>query len=188
MPNVNNRTRKLTKADRQRCLAVIDDFQDASLVSNYGTTWRAVTDSVMGGVSQATITSENLDGYTYLRLSGEVQLDNNGGFVQAILDFDSTGALFDASKFAGLRMTVRGNGEVYGLHLRTADTIRSWQSYRTQFTARGDWQTIDLPFDGFTPHRLDLPLDVRRMRRLGLVAIGRAFYADLSVSNITLYR
>ncbi len=31
------------------------------------------------------------------------------------------------------------------------------------------------------------PLDVRHLRRLGLVAIGRAFHADLAVSVVGLY-
>jgi hypothetical protein len=44
-----------------------------------------------------------------------------------------------------------------------------------------------LPFDRFEPHRLTVPLDLRHLRRLGLVAIGRAFHADLAVSVVGLY-
>ena len=36
--------------------------------------------------------------------------------------------------------------------------------------------------------RLETPLDVTRLRRLGLVAIGRAFHADLAVAEIGFYR
>jgi hypothetical protein len=37
------------------------------------------------------------------------------------------------------------------------------------------------------PYRLTEPLDVRRLRRLGLVAVGRAFHADLAASAVGLY-
>jgi hypothetical protein len=34
------------------------------------------------------------------------------------------------------------------------------------------------------PYRTDTPLDTRRLRRIGVVAIGRAFSADLSVGGL----
>ena len=55
-------------------------------------------------------------------------------------------------------------------------------------TARASWETIDLPFEAFTAHRLDAPLDITRLRRIGLVAIGRAFHADIAVSKLSFYR
>ena len=87
-----------------------------------------------------------------------------------------------------MRLIVRGNGESYSVHLRTPDNLRPWQSYRAHFTAGRAWETIDLPFEAFTPHRLDAPLDVTRLRRIGLVAIGRAFHADLAVCELGFYR
>lgn len=83
---------------------------------------------------------------------------------------------------------VRGNGETHSLHLRTPDNVRPWQSYRAEFTAGEDWQSIDLPIDGLAPYRLDAPLDVSRLGHLGFVAIGRAFSADVMVSSISFYR
>ncbi|RPH72296.1 MAG: CIA30 family protein, partial [Hyphomicrobiales bacterium] len=38
----------------------------------------------------------------------------------------------------------------------------------------------------FTAHRTEIPLDLRRLRRLGLVAIGRAFAADLALAHLRL--
>ena len=55
------------------------------------------------------------------------------------------------------------------------------------FIAGPEWREIRLPFDRFEPYRLTEPLDVRHLRRLGLVAIGRAFHADLAVSVVGLY-
>ena len=87
-----------------------------------------------------------------------------------------------------MRIFVRGNGEKYSVHLRTLDNVRPWQSYRAHFTAGSDWETMDLPFETFVPYRLEAPLDTTRLRRIGLVAIGRAFYADLAVAELAFYR
>ena len=142
----------------------------------------------MGGVSQGQVTRTSLKGRSCLRLAGEVRLENNGGFIQAGLDLASEGGLLDASAFTGVRLLVSGNDEQYSVHLRTPDNRRPWQSYRSQFTAERELKTVDLPFSSFRPHRLEEPLDVKRLRRIGLVAIGRAFRADLSACEARFYK
>ena len=144
---------------------VIDDFSHPGFMSKLSTQWRGVSDQVMGGISEAALARDEIDGRTCLRLNGDVRLENNGGFIQAALDLAPSGATLDASDFTGVRLLLRGNGEPYSLHLRTPDNVRPWQSYRAHFTAGPDWQTIDLPFASFVPYRLDAPLDVRRLRR-----------------------
>ncbi len=163
---------------------LVDDFAGSGFVSALGTEWRTVTDTVMGGRSQASLRYDHVDGLRCLRLSGQVRLDNNGGFLQMALDLGVAGGTLDASKFNCLRLLVRGNGERYSAHLRTPDNLRPWQSYRAHFTALSRWCEIRLPLDGFQPHRVDATLDVSRLKRLGLVAIGRAFQADLAVAEI----
>lgn len=171
---------------------LIDDFTDKDLISKRGTRWRAVSDQVMGGISEASIAHAIVDGRPCLRLSGDVRLENNGGFLQAALDLqphgDPPGDTLDATGYTGVRLVVRGNGENYSLHVRTPDNLRPWQSYRANFTAVTDWRTIDLPFEAFRPHRIEAPLDITRLRRIGLVAIGRAFHADLAVCALEFYR
>ncbi len=166
---------------------LIDDFQRSD-VSCLGTTWRSTSDRVMGGVSVAHIERASLDGREGLRLTGEVSLENNGGFVQMGLDLGSDGKTLDATDYTGVSLVVRGNGERYSVHLRTVDCVRPWQSYRAGLVAEPAWRDIQLPFAGFAPHRLDAPLDLSRLRRLGVVAIGRAFAADVMVSRVMLYR
>ena len=163
---------------------LIDDFGGRDFISKLGTRWRAVSDQVMGGISQASIAHDTIDGRQCLRLTGDVCLENNGGFLQAALDLHPSAEIIDASGYTGVRLVVRGNGERYSVHLRTSDNVRSWQSYRAHFTAGADWETIHLSFGDFTPHRIDAPLDTTRLRRIGLVAIGRAFHADLAVCEI----
>jgi hypothetical protein len=43
---------------------------------------------------------------------------------------------------------------------------------------------VRLNFRDFASHRTDVPLDLRRLRRIGIVAIGRAFSADLAVGGV----
>lgn len=175
-------------ASAQDKTMLIDDFSRVDLVSALGTEWRGVSDRVMGGVSQESVSRSVAHGRQSLHLQGDVRLENNGGFIQAALDLSSGGRALNASAYRGIRLVVRGNGEKYSVHLRTPDNVRPWQSYRAEFTAGDGWQSIDLPFDGFEPYRLDTPLDVTRLSRLGLVAIGRAFSANLMVSSISFYR
>jgi len=167
---------------------LIDDFSDPTLISKLGTHWRGVSDKVMGGISEAAITHAVISGHPCLHLSGDVKLENDGGFIQATLDLAPSGGTFDASDYTGVRLIVRGNSEQYSLHLRTPDNVRPWQSYRAHFNAGPDWKTLDLPFSAFAPHRLDAPLDIKLLRRIGLVAIGRAFYADLAIAELGFYR
>lgn len=166
---------------------IIDDFSDKDFLSKLGTRWRTVSDRVMGGISKGLLTYETIEERPCLRLAGDVRLDNNGGFIQAALDLAPPGGTLDASKYSGIRLIVRGNGETYSVHLRTPENVRPWQSYRVHFHAGNEWKTIDLPFDSFAPYRLQAPLDVMRLRRLGLVAIGRVFHADLAISRIGFY-
>jgi len=98
---------------------IIDDLSAQPPGSTLGTEWRLFTDTVMGGVSQATMTRETIDGRKAIRLQGEVSLDNNGGFVQISLDFRQDGGPLDASAWRGIEVEVFGNGEDYAANLRT---------------------------------------------------------------------
>ena len=90
---------------------LIDDFSHHDLVSKLGTHWRGVSDKVMGGISESSIAQGVVDDLTSLHLTGDVCLENNGGFIQAALDLTNLGETFDASDFSGIRLSVRGNGE-----------------------------------------------------------------------------
>ena len=166
---------------------IIDDRSSGDLRSNLGITWRVVSDAVMGGVSAGQLEVAVAAGRSCLRLTGDVRLENNGGFVQASLDLDALDFL-DASAYTGFELDVLGNDEMYNLHVRTADTRIVWQSYRASFRATPCWQVVRLPFVEIMPHRIDTPLDLGRLKRIGLVAIGRAFKADLCVGRVALYR
>jgi hypothetical protein len=167
---------------------ILAEVASDGLASRLGARWRVVTDRVMGGVSEADHGLVEVDGRRCVRLTGDVRLERNGGFVQLALDLEQEGRPFDASGYAGVRLLVRGNGETYGVHLRTRDLWFPWQSYRAAFVAGPEWSEVRLPFAGFQPYRTGTPLDLRGLIRLGVFAIGRAFRADVCVAELALYR
>ncbi|MEL7542952.1 MAG: CIA30 family protein [Pseudomonadota bacterium] len=166
---------------------VIDDGTAVVGTVGHGRPWQLVTDQVMGGVSRGTLERDVVDARPALRMRGPVRLENNGGFIQMALDLARDSESFDARGYAGIALDVRGNGETYNVHLRTHDLTRPWQSYRQTFVAPAAWTTHQLAFDDFAPHRTETALDLARLRRIGLVAIGRAFEADLALGGIRFY-
>lgn len=163
---------------------VIDLLDQPFPLASIGTRWQFLTDGVMGGVSRGDLRRAEIAGRPANVMEGDVSLENNGGFIQMALDLAPGGGHFDARGYSGIHFDVLGNDAAYGLHLRTSDLEAPWQSYRQGFEAKPQWQTIMLPFDGFVPHRTAKPLDLAKLRRLGLVAIGRAFHAELALARI----
>ncbi|APX13661.1 NADH:ubiquinone oxidoreductase complex i intermediate-associated protein 30 [Tateyamaria omphalii] len=149
--------------------------------------WEYVADTVMGGVSSGQASVETVEGREAVRLTGTVSLENNGGFVQIAFDL-AGGDVFDASDFTGVALDVLGNGESYDLRLRTDALTRPWQSFRSEFVAPEVWTTIGVPFTAFEAHRTEAAFDPSRLRRVGILAIGREMQADIAVSGVRFYR
>jgi len=168
--------------------AIIDDLSRDPPMSAIGTRWQLFTDRVMGGVSNGTMIREMVAGRPAIRMRGDVSLENNGGFVQISLDLAPDGEAVDVSAWSGIELDVFGNGEEYSVHLRTSDLTRPWQSYRQSFRADPQWRTVQFRFQDFVPYRTDVAINTGRLRRIGLVAIGRAFSADLDVGGVRLIR
>ena len=132
----------------------------------------------MGGLSRGRATQTEIDGKVAIRLTGEVSLKNNGGFIQIAFDLKNSGQTFDASSWTGIKLNVFGNNQI----------VRPWQSFRKEFLAKKEWTSIRLPFFNFQPHRIEETLDPARLRRIGVLAIGRQMQADISVARVELYR
>lgn len=169
----------------ETCL--LDDFANAQQASN-GNQWQYVSDTVMGGLSHGAAEHRSVRGRSALLLSGSVSLENNGGFIQAALDLGSDGVTLSAGDAQGVAVSVCGDGESYAVNLRTHDTQRPWQSYRCFVDSHEEWTTHYLPFKAFVAHRVDQPLDSLRLRRIGLIAIGKAGPVQIAISRIALYR
>jgi hypothetical protein len=168
-------------------LLVIQPPPSDGIAAGGDSAWRLITDGVMGGLSNGTLKRNTVDGRQCMHLRGDVSLKNNGGFIQAALDVGSTSAA-NASAYQGIMLEVYGNDEEYNLHLRSKDVWLPWQSYRASFVAPAKWQTVKLPFSAFSGYRIQKPLDLAQLKRIGIVAIGREFAADLCIGQLALYR
>ena len=150
--------------------------------------WEFVADKVMGGVSEGTLSQEVIQGEKAAVLRGGVSLDNNGGFIQMAFDLLPDRSGLDVSGWDGIELTVLGNNQSYDIRLRTEQLTRPWQSFRTEFKALSEWQTLRIPFNAFVAHKVDFSFDASQLKRIGILAIGREFEVEIAVSAIRFYR
>ena len=148
--------------------------------------WQYVSDQVMGGVSDGQVRLEQ-DGEMYFaRLTGNVSTKNNGGFIQVRANVSFANSEKDGNNLQGVRLNVRGNGETYYIHIRTNDSWSPSDYYSSTFKADSDWKIINLPFDNFQRRRgsNEKTLDAKNITSFGIVAYGRDYTSDVSVSTI----
>jgi len=166
---------------------VIDDFSDPNRISNLGTKWSLVTDRVMGGVSDAEYLFGSEECFKYIKMKGNVSLENNGGFVQVSLPLAEDSKTFDASAYSGVRFWVKGNGQQYYVHLKNDKTTLHWQYYSAGFIASEKWKQIEIPFEKFIPQALDAKIDVKSLSRIAIVGAKKAYEVDVSIGPIKFY-
>jgi hypothetical protein len=87
-------------------LAVIDDLSREPPLSTIGPRWQLFTDRVMGGISNGTMTRELVSGRPAIRMRGDVNLENKGGFIQIAIDLVPDGKAKDASDWGGVELDV----------------------------------------------------------------------------------
>jgi len=180
-----NRSEENTKNPLKPML--IDDFSSMDSKNNLGTKWEFISDRVMGGISSGKIEFVSEDERSALHMTGKVSLANNGGFIQAGTDLKPQSRSFDARRFTGVKLLVKGDGQSYAVHLRTGQTILPWQYYQAVFFTNGQWKEIRIPFTLFKPYSLQGPLNIRTLKSIAVVAIGREFEADIFVDEIAFY-
>lgn len=169
---------------------ILDDFTNRSGASTYGTSWQGFTDRVMGGRSDMRAGIAQESGDSFLRMTGLVSLENNGGFIQARLPLVNGNDTLDARGFSGVELEVRGREGRYFVHLRTSRNRMPWSYYAAPVPVDAEWQTVRIPFDVFrssTALRRDMP-DLQRLQSIAIVAGTVAFEADIAVRQIALYR
>jgi hypothetical protein len=127
---------------------ILFDFQKDADVAG----WAIEDDGVMGGLSKGRF---RLTPEGHGEFSGDVSLENNGGFSSLQWNFDP----IDAQGFSRFIIRVRGDGKRYLLLTETAPGDRHY--YQAEFQTNGDWQTLEIPFAEMIPHfrgdRLDQP-------------------------------
>lgn len=168
---------------------LLDDFSRSDGRSQLGTRWEGFTDRVMGGRSDMQVALARTDAGPALHMTGEVSLENNGGFIQARLPLAEEGAL-DAEEYRGVALQVRGAGDHYYVHLRTTRTRFPWAHYALKMPVSDEWQWLRLPFESFEGQMMlgGRRPDSGRLRSVAVVAAKAEFTADLWVRRIALYR
>ena len=147
----------------------------------YENNWAYLADTVMGGVSQGG--AEFSAGA--LRLTGQVSTKNNGGFIQVRTRIDST----EAVGKSGIKIKVKGNGDVYFIHVRNASARLPWQYYTASFQTSEKWKDITISFDEFEKSATLMPRKLKpdSIKTIGLVAYGKDHNADVSIANLEFY-
>ncbi|WP_386130440.1 CIA30 family protein [Winogradskyella litorisediminis] len=117
---------------------ILFDFNSESNISN----WRVVDDVVMGGRSDGNF-KLNEDGHA--EFSGDVSLENNGGFSSVRYNFETV----DASKYSTFKIYLKGDGKSYQFRVKSNDNQR--YSYIYEFQTSGKWEIISIPFNQMKP-------------------------------------
>jgi hypothetical protein len=154
----------------------------ATLMNN----WQFISDGVMGGQSKGELSHDEDRLYHCLHLKGEVTTANNGGFLQIAHEL-TVSERSEAIEASGIRLLARGNDEYYNVHLRSSDMNFPWQSYRASFLVTPVWQEFSIPFDQFEAYKTTHALSLKKLRRIGIVAIGRDFEADICIADVQFY-
>ena len=162
--------------------------------------WKFFSDQVMGGISEGQVSLEQDGDKVFIRLSGDISTDNNGGFIQlrTSTSLSNKPLMFkllhnskkDGKKLQGIRLKVKGNGEKYHIFIQTTIFYRLPTGYHiATFDTSPNWKMVDLPFNKFKElnSNKNSNFDANNIKTFGIVAYGRDFTSDLSVSSIEFY-
>ena len=171
---------------------IIDDMKNQSGIPDEefceggNAKWCFVTDKVMGGISKGSLDFKKDNEIYFYRMTGQLSLENNGGFIQFRTKIDNHPK---EKSYKGVRLRVRGNNNEYTVHIRTKYLLLPWQYYESAFQATDQWTTIELPFSSFKKSNFYQPSSVssQDIKTIGIVAIGREFEAQIDLASIELY-
>lgn len=160
---------------------VLVDLGDPAAVA----AWTTVNDPVMGGRSSSTVTF----GDGGLEFSGDISLDNNGGFASARGPLDAEiGRRASGATSLGVRAV--GDGKTYVLRVETG---QPWSYIQRFSTEAGVPRTYDLPVGSFQsvgrfldPVPSTSPLDPSTISRVSIYILDKQQGPfQLTVSAIT---
>ena len=149
--------------------------------------WQYISDQTMGGISNGQAILEKNGEIFFARLIGNVSTANNGGFIQLRSTLSFVNLIDEDKVLKGVRLNTRGNGETYHIFIRTSETRSYSDFYYATFIANNDWKVVDLPFTTFNHRFSNQSLDGSDIRTFAIVAYGRDFFSDVSVSDIIFY-
>ena len=116
----------------------IFNFTNSSDISG----WMVVDDIVMGGRSSGFFRQDK-DGYGVF--TGEVSLENNGGFSSVRYDFDN----MQTNEYTKINIRLRGDGKEY--QFRIKNKASDYVSFVTSFETIGEWEEIEIELKEMYP-------------------------------------
>ena len=159
---------------------VLYDFADQSDVSD----WFNQNDTVMGGVSDSTTTW--IDGH--LIFSGDLSLDNNGGFTSTFGPInDQLPTLMSGAE--SIIVTARGDGKTYLMQIRNYDNTRYIQRFTTVADVEQDYVLPLADFES-VDWRLSVipnaaPIDTTTIGQLGFYLLDKQVGPfEIAISSI----
>ena len=117
---------------------VLFDFNTDSDIND----WRIIDDVVMGGRSNGAFELTQ-DGHG--KFSGNVSLENNGGFSSLRYYFAGK----EVSQYTKAVLRVKGDGSKY--QFRVKRSSRAYVSYIYEFETTTEWITVEIPFNEMYP-------------------------------------
>ena len=168
---------------------VIDTFRDAGPVSSLGTTWRAYSDRVVGGRSDAWARFEVLGGKGCVRLGAQLAASElEEGFAQVTLGLCRGGQAYDASGFFGVRFFAMAlKPGRYAIVLREAGAQSPWRFWRASFEVGDEWSPVALPFSRFEPVGAARTIQRARLSQIALVAMGDEGESEVAIASLSFF-
>ena len=113
--------------------------------------WRVVDDGVMGGLSSGNFEINEKGNGLY---TGEISLDNNGGFSSLRYRFDK----INVEKFSKVILKIKGDGKKY--QFRVKDNSQNYYSYVQTFETTKEWELVEINlsemYPAFRGRKLDM--------------------------------
>ena len=159
---------------------ILFDFNDQNDVSD----WFNQNDTVMGGVSDSATTW--VDGH--LVFSGNLSLDNNGGFTSTFGPInDQLPTLISGAE--AIVVTARGDGKTYLMQIRNYDNTRYIQRFTTVADVEQDYELPLADFES-VDWRLSVipnaaPIDTTTIAQLGFYLLDKQVGPfEIAISSI----
>ena len=147
--------------------------------------WIYFSDNVMGGISEGKSEYVTAPSGKAIRLHGNVSTENNGGFIQVRMPY----SIGRAAEYSGIKIKMKGNGEEYYLHIRNKSSILPWQYYQASFKSDTVWREVKISFEQFkkSSNFMKSAFDQKTIKTIAIVAYGKDYIADITVSELELY-
>ena len=158
---------------------ILIDFNKKSQINN----WTVINDVVMGGRSEADF---NINSEGYAVFSGQVSLENYGGFSSVRYRFES----MDVIKYKKVILKLKGDGKIYQFRIKS--DLSHAHTYVKHFQTSGEWETIEIDFKDMHPQFRGRVLDManysgKRMTEIAfLIANKKAEAFRLEIDKISL--